>query len=217
MGKYNHLKGLILWSIGLLSISACTQEQTIDLKVMSYNIRHGEGKDTILDLSRSARIIKSQAPDYCGLQEIDNFCSRTDSIEQTAYLELNTSMKGTFGKFMDFQGGGYGMATLTAKPIVSTKILSLPDGKYEPRVAIVQELLIAKKCTIAVANVHFEWISDQEGSRNRLKQAKALVKFIDELNQPTIITGDFNCVPDSPTMQYFGEQGFIFVKKGQTI
>ena len=88
---------------------------------MSYNIRHGEGLDTILDLSRSAKIIKLQAPDLCGLQEVDNFCLRTDSIEQTAYLAQKTKMKGTFGKFMNFQGGEYGMATLINKPLKSTK------------------------------------------------------------------------------------------------
>ena len=41
---------------------------------MSYNIRHGNGLDNIQDLSRSAKIIESEAPDLCGLQEIDNYC-----------------------------------------------------------------------------------------------------------------------------------------------
>ena len=214
MPKYKLVLVPVLLFFGLLSFYSCEQEQSIDLKIMSYNIRHGEGLDTILDLSRSAKIIKSLAPDLCGLQEIDNFCSRTDSVGQTFFLAQHTSMKGTFGKFMDYQGGEYGMATLTAKPIISTKVLQLPDGKYEPRSSIVQEVQIAEGCTISFANVHFDWIDDSEGSANRLNQAKALVKYIDELNQATVITGDFNCTPDSPTMKYFAEQGFVFVQKG---
>lgn len=214
MIAYKKVLGLIVLAVGLLCYAACQQEQKTDLKIMSYNIRHGEGIDTILDLSRSAKIIRAQAPDFCGLQEIDDYCIRTDSVGQTGYLAEKTSMKGTFGKFMDFQGGAYGMATLSAKPVILTEILSLPDGKYEPRVAIVQKVQIADGCAIVIANVHFEWISGQEGSNNRLKQAEALMKYINELNQPTIITGDFNCTPDSPTMQYFGKQGFTFVKKG---
>lgn len=181
---------------------------------MTYNIRHGEGNDTILDLSRSAGIIKAQAPDLCGLQEVDNFCMRTDSIGQTAYLAEATQMKGTFGQFMDYQGGEYGMATLLAKPIVSTKILQLPDGKYEPRSSIVHEVQIAERCTILFTNVHFDWIDGEEGMANRLLQAKALVEYIDEIGRACIIAGDFNCTPDSPTMQYFAEQGFSFVDKG---
>ena len=182
---------------------------------MSYNIRHGVGLDTILDLSRSAKIIKSQAPDLCGLQEVDNFCLRSDSIGQTDYLAQKTIMKGTFGKFMNFQGGEYGMATLTVKPLNSTKVLQLPIGKYEPRTSIVHEVQIAKGCNIVFANVHFEWISGKEGSSIRLSQAKTMMKYIDTLNKATIITGDFNCTPDSPTMQYFAEQGFMFVQKGE--
>jgi endonuclease/exonuclease/phosphatase family metal-dependent hydrolase len=181
---------------------------------MSYNIRHGEGMDTLLDLSRSARIIKSQTPDLCGLQEVDNFCLRSDSLGQTAYLARETSMTGTFGKFMDYQGGEYGMATLTAKPLISTKVLELPDGKHEPRTSIVHEVQIAEGCTVVFANVHFDWINDKQGSSNRLSQAKALVKYIDDLDKAAIITGDFNCTPESPTMKYFTEQGFVFVQKG---
>ena len=99
------------------------QEQSIPLKILSYNIRHGVGLDTILDLSRSAEIVRASAPDLVGLQEIDNRCSRSDSINQTDYLAEQTNMQGTFGKFMDYQGGAYGMATLSGKPIISTKLL----------------------------------------------------------------------------------------------
>ncbi|MFY0687907.1 MAG: endonuclease/exonuclease/phosphatase family protein [Cyclobacteriaceae bacterium] len=200
--------------VAILSLPACQQTNTIDLKIMSYNIRHGEGVDGVLDLSRAAKIIQNEAPDLCGLQEVDNFCLRTDSIGQINYLAQHTNMVGTFGKFMDYQGGEYGLATLTALPIVSTKVLRLPDGKYEPRSSVIHEIKIADGYLIAFANVHLDWIDDEEGSRNRLLQSKALLAYLDSLDLPSIITGDFNCPPESPTMKYFDEQGFEFVKKG---
>lgn len=205
---------IVLIGLCIFGLYSCRHEQKVDLKIMSYNIRHGEGLDKKLDVSRSAKIIKAQTLDLCGLQEVDNFCTRSDSIGQTNYLAEKTNMKGTFGKFMDFQGGEYGMATLVAKPILSTKVLILPDAKYEPRSSIVHEVQLADNCIITFANVHFEWISGEEGSANRLKQAKTLVKYIDKLDRATIITGDFNCTPESETMQYFKEQGFVFVQKG---
>ena len=214
MIKNKQVLFITLLTIGMVGFYACKQKESIDLKIMSYNIRHGEGIDTILDLSRTARIIESQAPDLCGLQEVDNFCLRSDSIGQTDYLAKKTMMKGTFGKFMDFQQGEYGMSTLSAIPIVSTKVLQLPDGKYEPRSSIVHEVQIAEGYTIIFANVHFEWVSGEEGISNRLNQARALVKYINELGQACVIAGDFNCTPDSPTMQYFVKQGFAFVEKG---
>lgn len=210
------MKRLLLIVICFSAFSSCKvkQERTTDLKIMSYNIRHGKGLDTVLDLSRAAALIKTQAPDLCGLQEIDQLISRSDNVNQTQYLAEHTQMEGTFGKFMPYQNGEYGMATLTAVPLTSTKILRLPDGLQEPRVAIVHEVDIAKNCTIVFANVHFDWIESSEGSASRLQQAKTLVAYINSLDKAAIITGDFNCTPDSPTMQYFADQGFVFVEKG---
>ena len=87
-------KAIILICLSIFSFYACKQEQIVNIKIMSYNIRHGEGMDTILDLSRSAKIIESQAPDLCGLQEVDNFCLRSDSIGQTGYFAQKMLMKG---------------------------------------------------------------------------------------------------------------------------
>lgn len=204
----------ILICFSIFSSCKVNEKQTIDLKVMSYNIRHGKGLDTILDLSRAAALIKSQAPDLCGLQEVDHYISRSNNMDQTEFLAQETDMEGTFGKFMDYQNGEYGMATLSTKALITTKVLHLPDGKHEPRTSIVHEVALSENCNIVFANVHFDWIGGSEGSSNRLSQAKALVAHIDSLNMAAIITGDFNCTPDSPTMLYFAEQGFVFVEKG---
>jgi len=211
------MKKIIYVLTCLIFYSSCLtrQEQSVDLKIMSYNIRHGEGIDTILDLSRSAKIIKSYAPDIVALQEVDNFCMRSDSIGQTDYFAQQTLMTGTFGGFMKFQGGEYGMATLSLKPLTSTKVLQLPDGKFEPRTSIVHEIQISPEQDIIFANVHFDWISGKDGDFNRLSQAKALIEYINTLNKAAIITGDFNCTPNSATMKYFTTQGFIFAEKGE--
>ncbi|WP_176723343.1 endonuclease/exonuclease/phosphatase family protein [Roseivirga misakiensis] len=182
---------------------------------MSYNIKHGVGNDAVLDLSRAASVINDQKPDICGLQEIDYLCTRSDSVDQSRYLAERTNMKSTFGKFMDYQGGAYGMATLTTNSVVKSTVLSLPDGLYEPRSAIVQELELAKGGQIVFVNVHFDWIGGDEGSASRLRQAKALVDHLNSLTNPIVITGDFNCTPDSPTMRYFYDHGFQFADKGE--
>lgn len=211
----NNKTFIILICLIISSFYSCKEKQTYNLKILSYNIRHGEGMDRILDLSRSKGIIESQSPDLCGLQEVDNYCLRSGSVDQTKFLAQKLYMTGTFGAFMDYQGGEYGMATLTVKPIISTKILQLPEGEDEPRTSIVHEIQIAKGCTIVFANVHFDWVSGSEGITNRLNQAKALVKYIDALDRGSIIIGDFNCTPESPTMQYFTDHGFVFVEKGE--
>jgi endonuclease/exonuclease/phosphatase family metal-dependent hydrolase len=195
-------------------LCGCQQSDVVKLKVMSYNIKHGEGMDTILDLSRSADIIKEVAPDLCALQEIDHNCLRSGQINQTDFLARRTGMKGEFGSFMDFSGGEYGMASLSAKPLIATTVLSLPDGLHEPRTVLIQEVEIAKACTIVFVNVHLDWVDSEEGVMSRLKQAQKLITVLDTIKMAVIITGDFNCTPNSPTMDLFVEKGFQFVDKG---
>ena len=215
MAKYKAILFFIALSLILVCLISYKRKDSINLKIMSYNIRHGEGIDSTLDLSRSVEIINSQNPDLCGLQEVDNYCSRTNGIGQTDYLANRTKMKGTFGKFMNFQKGQYGMATLSAKPIISTEIFKLPNGEHEPRVSIIHKVQIVEDLLILFVNVHFDWIDGSRGIKNRLNQAKALTKHIDKLRLPCIIVGDFNCTPNSPTMKYLKKQGFIFVNKGK--
>ncbi|WP_297693259.1 endonuclease/exonuclease/phosphatase family protein [uncultured Eudoraea sp.] len=214
MSAYRSILLLSLLCTGLLSLLACSQKETVTFKIMSYNIRHGVGLDTILDLSRPAGIIRSQSPDLCGLQEVDKYCRRSDSTDQTVYLAEQTGLTGTFGKFMNYQEGEYGMATLSDLPLVSSKVVPLPDGKYEPRSSLVHEVEVSQGHSLVFANVHFDWIAGEEGMVSRLKQAKALANYIDALGKASIIVGDFNCTPDSPTMQYFAEQGYTFAHKG---
>lgn len=214
MIQYRHILCLMLCAAASFGLTACSQQKTASLKIMSYNIRHGAGIDEVLDLSRAAGIISAVAPDLCGLQEIDHYCARTDSVNQTGYLAQQTNMTGTFGKFMDYQGGQYGMATLSGKPLISTKVLELPDGIYEPRVAIIQEVEIAEDLNLLFVNVHFDWIGGPKGDSSRLNQATALLEYLNTIEKPVIITGDFNCTPNSPAMRYFYDHGFEFAPKG---
>lgn len=198
----------------LLTIIGCQKNENVEITIMSYNIKHGVGNDDTLDLSRAIEVIKSQSPDLVALQEIDHFTTRSDSVNQTAYLADALEMTGTLGKFMDFQGGAYGMASLSAIPLISTKNLQLPEGIYEARTALVQEVEIVAGTSILFVNVHFDWISGEEGQKSRSAQASALIAYLDEFKLPTVITGDFNCTPDSPTMRLFYDAGFAFADKG---
>ena len=181
---------------------------------MSFNIRHGLGLDGRLNLDRAAVLINSESPDLCALQEIDDKCHRSGRLAQTAFLSEHCSLQGVFGKFMDFDGGEYGMASLSSVPVLSSTVLNLPRAILEPRSTIVQTVNLLENDPILFANVHFDWLEGTEGDINRLLQAKTLVEYIDSLGLATVIAGDFNCGPSSNVMAYLQEQGFVFVEKG---
>ena len=44
-----------------------------ELRLVAYNIHHGEGMDGKLDLERIARVIAAEKPDLVALQEVDHY------------------------------------------------------------------------------------------------------------------------------------------------
>ena len=52
------------------------------LRVLTYNIHHGEGTDGVFDLERLAKVINDLAPDIVALQEVDKGTDRASGVMQ---------------------------------------------------------------------------------------------------------------------------------------
>ncbi len=193
-----------------LLIGCQSTPESFTLTLMSYNVRHGVSMHWKPAMKDQAEIINAQSPDWVGLQEIDHLCRRSNTIDQTGEFADLTAMQGYFGKFMDFDSGRYGMAALSNLPVEETKILELPEGA-EPRVAIIQTVILNKKLKLALVNVHFDWTT----TGYRISQAQTLISYLDKLQLPTIVLGDYNAKPGSPTLKLFMDAGFQPVKKGK--
>src|SRR5258708_24205877 len=111
-----------IFSSLLLLLVWASDGQTVPgtLRVLTYNIHHGEGTDGRFDLWRLAEVMKSVQPDVVALQEVDRGTERSSSVDQLAELERLTHMHAEFGKAMDFSGGSYGVARLCAWPLRRT-------------------------------------------------------------------------------------------------
>lgn len=173
--------------------------QNADVRVVSYNIKHGLGNDGVLDLERTAAVLRAQRPDIVGLQEVDQRATRSGGVPQAERLGELLGMGHAFGKFMDYQGGAYGMAILTRYPIVSSRSIQLPEGN-EPRVALAVEVRLPGDRPLTIITVHFDWVQD-DGFR--YAQAETLAKQLDALTTPYLLLGDFNDVPESRTLALF--------------
>jgi len=106
------------------------------LRVLSYNIHHGEGVDHKLDLQRIAGVIKSVNPDLVALQEVDKGTQRANRVDQPVELARLTGMKVVFGGNIRYEGGDYGNAVLSRLPIKRHKNHLLPlfdDGELPQR------------------------------------------------------------------------------------
>lgn len=178
------------------------------LRVVSYNIRHGRGMDGEVNLERTAAVLRQLTPDIVALQEVDNGVARSGGADQAAVLAGLLGMEHAFGAFMDYQGGQYGMAMLSRHPIVRVDPVRLPEGN-EPRVALAVELEVPGRGRVMVVNVHFDWVSD-DGFR--YAQAEHLVAYLDALDIPYLLVGDFNDVPSSRTLGLFRTRGMEVAK-----
>lgn len=201
------LSSLCLTLVGITTASADAPQP---LRVLAYNIHHGEGLDRRLDLPRIAEVIKSTKADLVLLQEVDRVTKRTGGVDQAAELAELTGMHHVFGGNLKFEGGDYGNAILSRFPISASQNYSLPnetDG--EPRGVLGALISLPSSHggqTCRVLSTHFDHRSAND---DRLASVIALKELIQNWPEPSILGGDFNMTRDNPAMRLLLEQWTI--------
>jgi len=166
------------------------------LRVLTYNLHHGEGTDGVLDLERIARVIEGADVDLVALQEVDRGCERTGGVDQLAWLAERLEMDLSFAKFMDFQGGEYGLGILSRLEPLGAWAIELPPGEREPRAAAAIRVPSPLGGELVFVSAHFDWLSDDTA---RFAQANALIAALE--GEPSVVlAGDLNDVPGSRTI-----------------
>jgi len=165
------------------------------IRVLTYNIHHGEGTDGKVDLPRLAAVIAGVKPDLVALQEVDHKTKRTGGVDQTAELARLTGLRGKFGKAIDYQGGEYGQAILSRHPIKGVEVHVLPgEPERETRIAVAAEIPLGDSGrTIRFVTTHLHHQSDEF----RQRQAAKLDELFGRGGTPVIVAGDLNATPDS--------------------
>jgi endonuclease/exonuclease/phosphatase family metal-dependent hydrolase len=173
------------------------------LRVLTYNIHHGEGMDGRFDLPRLAGVMTSVQPDLVALQEVDQGTERASGVNELAELEHLTAMNAVFGKAIDYRGGGYGVAVLSRWPVVSAHNRPLPNfPDREPRIALTVELQAGERGPLVEFTCTH--LDQARGSENRLVQAQYLNDLlVRDDGQATVLAGDMNARPDTEVMGLF--------------
>jgi endonuclease/exonuclease/phosphatase family metal-dependent hydrolase len=195
------VRAVLLLSMPLWAFASQAAEP-FRLRVLSYNIHHGEGVDGKLDLERIARVILSVKPDLVAVQEVDQKVLRTKSIDQPAELADLTKMHVVFGANIELQGGEYGNAILSRFPIVRHKNHFLPNvDESEQRGVIVAEIeLPDRKSPLLFVATHLDFRADD---RERLASAKVINDLVAAHPRlPGLLAGDLNDTPESKTLRH---------------
>ena len=173
------------------------------MRVATYNIKHGRGMDGVVDLERTAAVLDVLDADLIALQEVDDRARRSGGVDQAVWLAERLGMHAAYGSFMDFQGGRYGLAMLSRRPIQSHESWRLPDGN-EPRVALAVQVPTDSGAVVTAIAVHFDWVKDDG---YRFEQARETIRRIKAIKTPWILFGDFNDTPGSRTINAFEQIG----------
>lgn len=179
------------------------------LRVLSWNIHHGEGVDGKLDLERIAAVIRGVNPDLVALQEVEVGSSRTNRVDQPAELARMTGLNSVFQQNIEFRGGGYGNAILSRLPVHSINRLSLPNLENgEQRGALsVQLRLPDRPDLLTFICTHLD---HRPNDRERRESAEAIEQHITAMPEGLmILAGDLNAVPESPVLDIFRRQWAI--------
>lgn len=194
--------------IGLaIFVTMMTAPDPPTLRVLTYNIHHGQGEDGVFDLERIARVIKSVKPDLVALQEVDKGTERSSGVDQATVLGELTGMHVVFGEAMPYEGGSYGEAVLSRWPIVSSQAHALPyQDDQEPRAALVVRVKPGGGLPeLLFVGTHLCHQSDQ----TRLWQCGMLNTLFVNSTLPVVLAGDLNANPGSRPMRELLSSGWI--------
>jgi endonuclease/exonuclease/phosphatase family metal-dependent hydrolase len=178
----------------LALMSGCASVDSTRLRVMTYNIHHGEGTDGKVDLERIAKLITDNKVDLVALQEVDRNTQRTGKCDMPAELAKLTKMKAIFGANFPLEGGEYGNAILSRYPIREWTNYHLPKVVEGEQRGLLRALVETPEASIYFCSTHLD---HRRPDADRLASVEVIRKLTAGLIAPTLIAGDFNARPGS--------------------
>ena len=169
------------------------------IRVMTWNIHHGEGTDGVVDIDRIAELIKDEKIDVVALQEIDRGIPRSKKIDIITALADKTDRTYAFGKTIDYQGGEYGNGFLTRFPILEERNFLYKENLGREQRAVLLLVLDYKGQEFVVANTHLDGGKDDSA---RVMAARELKPILTRYaSRPILLFGDMNDEPGSKAIE----------------
>jgi endonuclease/exonuclease/phosphatase family metal-dependent hydrolase len=196
----------VLLAAGWLLLPSLGQCET--LRILTYNIHHGEGTDGVFDLNRIAGIISAANPDIVALQEVDNGVPRTNNVNEVAQLAQLTGMQSYFAKAINLNGGTYGDGVLLRQgiSIVSSQSFALPNpDNTEARQVAQLGLSLDSNPATAEINLFATHLA-HDSPAGRQQSATFINNLVSSSTVPSILAGDMNANPGSTAFNILDNQ-----------
>ncbi len=178
---------------------------SVELTVMTYNVRSCVGRDGKPSPDRISTIIGEQNPDVVALQELDVGLSRSGMEDQATSIAEGLKMDVNFFPSLQIDTGEYGNAVLSRYPMRKVQANELPTNParedLEKRGALWVEVeVFGEKIQIITTHLGLN-------RKERRVQADTLMgsEWLGhpECRSPAILCGDFNSQPGSSVYRKF--------------
>jgi endonuclease/exonuclease/phosphatase family metal-dependent hydrolase len=198
---------LVLLLLGGCAAAGQRAPAAAPLRVLVYNIHAGKDAAGTPNLERVAEVVRTSRADVVLLQEVDRETERSGREDQLATLEKLTALHGVFGRTLPYQGGQYGIAILSRWPIEADSLHLLPISRASADTARAPEPRGALHASVRTPGGRVHLVSTHldasRGDAYRLQQIAGVIELAKKLRDSgelTLIGGDFNSTPDSPTV-----------------
>jgi endonuclease/exonuclease/phosphatase family metal-dependent hydrolase len=153
------------------------------LRVLSYNVRHGQGVASLFSNARLARVISAISPTVAGLQEVWRVGSLYD---QPARLGELTRMDAVYHSTFPAFGGQTGNLLLSSGIVHAAEEIGL-GGRRETRGCLVADVETGDGIRFSFAVTHLAL-----DRATRATQLELLARRLPS-DRPLVLVGDFNC------------------------
>ena len=178
------------------------------VRILIYNIHAGKDAAGVDNLAGVASIVAETRADIALLQEVDQGTRRSGNVDQPAVLAALTGFHVAFGSALDYDGGEYGVATLSRWPITHDTLIHLPvdppqeraGGSREPRGALRADIA-SPLGALTIFNTHIDASREDTWRRQEARVLATLVAAARAQRPHVLLGGDLNSTPESAVQE----------------
>lgn len=194
--------------------AAAEPSRNVAVTVVSFNMHTGIGVDGVLDLARTAGVIRDSGADVVGLQEVDvHWAARSDFRDQARDLADALDMRVFFAPIYDLPPAtedaprrGYGVAILSRHPVLHTENhpitrLSTQDDNPTPRPmpGFAEAVVLVRGVPVHIYSTHLDYRPDPTVRELQVADTIEILRQ-DRSGANQVLLGDFNAEPHAPEL-----------------
>lgn len=224
--------GKLAWILFLLAVAGCAQRRpgaegdasADTVRVVVYNMHAGKDAAGVDNLQRIVDFVREARADVVLLQEVDQRTRRSGGVDQPMVLAQRSGFHVAFGSALDYDGGKYGVATLSRWPISFDTLYRLPvdppqeraGGSREPR-GLLRADIASPYGPLTVFNTHIDASREDTWRRQEAGVIVATVTTTRATRPLVFLGGDMNSTPESAVQEMVRGAGLrdAFAECGQ--